>query len=86
MPTISLFLGIAIRMYHREHGPPHFHAYYQNHEVRIAIDTLEILSGSLPRRGLALVLEWARLHQDQLRQNWHFAMQRRPLTDIEPLE
>jgi hypothetical protein len=28
MPTISVFLGIAIRMYYDEHGVPHFHAHY----------------------------------------------------------
>lgn len=26
MPTISVFYGIVIEMYWREHGPPHFHA------------------------------------------------------------
>ena len=25
LPEISRFLGIVIRMYFREHGPPHFH-------------------------------------------------------------
>lgn len=28
MPTISFFYGIAIRMYFRDHAPPHFHAIY----------------------------------------------------------
>ena len=29
MPTVSFFYGIAIRMYLRDHVPPHFHAVYQ---------------------------------------------------------
>lgn len=29
MPTISMFLGIVIRMNWLEHNPPHFHAEYQ---------------------------------------------------------
>jgi hypothetical protein len=28
VPEISRFLGIVIRMYYREHAPPHFHARY----------------------------------------------------------
>ena len=86
MPTISAFLGIVIRMYYRDHPPPHFHAYYQEHEARIAIDRPELISGYLPRRALALVLEWAELHQQQFQANWRSAEQRRPLNDIEPLE
>jgi hypothetical protein len=37
MPTISSFLGIVIRMYYRDHPPPLFHAFYQEHEVKISI-------------------------------------------------
>ena len=29
MPTISMFLGIVIRMNWLEYNPPHFHAEYQ---------------------------------------------------------
>jgi hypothetical protein len=86
MPTISSFFGIAIRMYYRDHAPPHFHAYYQEHEVRIAIDSLQILSGRLPRRALALVLEWAELRGQELQANWISAEQRKRLSEIEPLE
>jgi hypothetical protein len=32
MPEISRFLGIVIRMYYRDHAPPHFHAEYAEHE------------------------------------------------------
>jgi hypothetical protein len=53
MPRISAFYGIVIAMYYEEHGLPHFHARYAEHDASIAIDTLEILGGSLPRRALA---------------------------------
>ena len=86
MPTISTFLGIVIRMYYRDHFPPHFHAYYQEYEARIVIDRLEIISGHLPRRALALVFEWADLHREELQANWASAEQRKPLSGIEPLE
>jgi hypothetical protein len=57
MPTISSFYGILIQLFWREHGPPHFHALYGEHEVLIDIRTLEVCQGSLPKRALALVLE-----------------------------
>jgi hypothetical protein len=66
MPTISVFYGILIQMFWREHAPPHFHALYAEHEALIDIRTLAVIRGSLPRRALALVREWATLHYDEL--------------------
>lgn len=55
-------------------------------EAEIAIETLEIIEGSLPRRVLALVLEWAVLHRPELRANWEMARAGQPLIRIAPLE
>lgn len=85
MPTISVFFGIAIRMYFDEHGPPHFHAYYGGDEAAIAIETLAVTHGHLPRRALALVLEWAVEHRAELEENWRNAEEHKPLKPIEPL-
>ncbi|WP_231879459.1 DUF4160 domain-containing protein [Methylomonas koyamae] len=52
MPIISYFFGIYIRMYHDDHNPPHFHVEYQGHEALIAIETGEVLAGSLPNKAL----------------------------------
>ena len=54
MPTISTFFGIVIQMFWHEHGPPHFHAIYAEHEAVIDIRELRVTRGSLPRRALAL--------------------------------
>jgi len=55
MPRISEFYGIVIAMYYAEHGVPHFHARYAGQEASVAIETLEVLAGSLPERALRLV-------------------------------
>jgi hypothetical protein len=86
MPTISTFFGIIIRMYFDEHGPPHFHVSYQGYEAAIDIETLEVKVGRLPRRALNLVLDWAELHQAELRANWKMIEEGRPLNNISPLE
>ena len=66
MPTISAFYGIMIQMFWQDHAPPHFHALYGEFEALIDIRTLEVIRGSLPRRALSLVREWATLHHDEL--------------------
>jgi len=86
MPRISAFFGIIIAMYYNDHAPPHFHAIYQGDEAQILIESLEILRGALPRRALALVLEWAALHRSELRQDWEKARLGATLDPIEPLE
>ena len=86
MPRISEFFGIIIAMYFNDHPPPHFHAVYAEHEALIAIGTLEVIKGSLPRRALALVLEWAALHRKELRENWENAREGKAVARIEPLE
>ena len=86
MPTISAFYGIIIRMYHRDHEPAHFHAFYQGNEAKIDIENLQLVAGHLPRRALGLALDWAELHRDELRTNWALAQRRKPINDIKPLE
>lgn len=73
-------------MYHRDHAPPHFHAYYRGSEAKIDIENLKLVAGHLPRRALGLVLDWTELHQDELRANWTLAQQRKPIDNISPLE
>ncbi len=86
MPELSRFFGIIIRMFYSDHEPAHFHALYGEYEALIEIETLAILRGDLPRRALALVLEWAVLHRTELRQDWKLARQGEMLKTIEPLD
>ncbi len=86
MPTISTFFGIAIRMYYDDHAPAHFHAYYGSNAALLEIDTLRVIEGVLPKRALAMVLEWAAEHRDELRSNWDRASAHEPLSPIAPLE
>jgi Domain of unknown function (DUF4160) len=57
VPTIAWFYGIAIRMYVRDHSPPHFHAIYGEHEALVAIETGEVIEGTLPKAAARLVKE-----------------------------
>jgi hypothetical protein len=86
MPSISVFYGIIIRMFFDDHPPPHFHAQYGENQAEIAIDTLEVIAGGLPRRSLSLVLEWAALHRQELREDWDLCSARQQPRKISPLE
>jgi len=86
MPTISEFLGIVIRMYFNDHPPPHFHARYNDFEAVIQIEPLEIMEGTMPRRALGLVLDWAELHRAELLNDWDLCRAQQPPLRIAPLE
>ena len=86
MPEISRFFGIVIAMYYNDHEPPHFHARYGSRKAKVLIDPPTLIEGDLPPRALNMVLEWAALHQEELRENFAAAMQRRPTRKIDPLD
>ena len=89
MPTISIFFSIKIMMFWNDHAPPHFHAGLVGHDEDTIIDirTLELIAqGTLKRRALGLVLDWAELHRDELLANWELAREGKPLNQIAPLE
>lgn len=85
MPQVSQFYGIVIRMYYREHGPPHFHAIYGGDEAIFEIGTARMIHGTLTRRAERLATEWAAVHQRELAENWQRARDRQSLRHIEPL-
>ncbi len=70
MPTISSFYGILIKMYFGDHAPPHFHAEYGEFAAQLSIRDLGLLEGYLPPKAIALVVEWASMHQEELMHNW----------------
>ena len=88
MPELSRFFGIVIRMYVETGGPhhrPHFHAYHAENTAVIALDTVELIAGSLPRKQLRLVEAWAELHLAELLEDWNRLQAGEPPLPIAPL-
>jgi hypothetical protein len=85
MPTISIFYGVVIQMFAGDHSPPHFHALYAEHEALIDLRDLSVLRGSLPRRAMALVIEWATEHRDELIEDWELCSRIQNPKRITPL-
>lgn len=73
MPVIVRFYGIIIKIFLKEseHNPPHFHAIYNEHNALINIITLEVIESDLPSKALSLVLEWAKIYQQDLEDIWN---------------
>lgn len=64
MPEVGRFFGIIIAMYYiEEHEIPYFHAKYAGRTDIFSIPDLSLL-GRLPRRVIALVLEWPSKHRE----------------------
>lgn len=86
MPSISAFYGIIIWMFYADHQPPHFHVEYGEYKAVFSIETLSMTDGSLPRRAMALVLEWAALHRAELIADWDLCRKKEKPNKIPPLE
>jgi hypothetical protein len=85
VPEISRFYGIVIQMLVNDHGPPHFHAIYDEYEVAVRIRDGWV-SGEFPPRARRLVLEWRGKHKQELMANWDLLRAGQPARPIEPLE
>lgn len=72
-------------MYFKEHAPPHFHAKYAGRRAAFSINDLIIIEGSLPKRVVSIVLEWAFEHRKELLEDWNRAQKHEDLKKIKPL-
>jgi hypothetical protein len=86
MPTVSRFYGIIIRMFYKDHAPPHFHAIYGEYELLMGISPIRILEGEAPNRVRSMILEWSALHQEELLDNWERCQNGQTPLPIEPLK
>lgn len=72
-------------MYFNDHAPPHFHARYGEFEATISLDTLDVIEGQLPGRGLSLVRERAMIHREELLEDWRLCRENALPAKIDPL-
>ena len=86
MPEISRFFGIVVRMFFREHNPPHIHAEYQGSKAVFDLSG-NVTHGTLgSRTAMRLVREWIDLHESELREDWKLAQTGKELKGIAPLD
>ncbi len=67
-------------------GLPHFHAEYGGKKASFEIEDPQLLAGSLSPRANRLVIEWARVHEEELKVNWERVREHLPPFPIRPLQ
>ena len=82
MPTISIFFGMIVQMYWREHPPAHVHVFYAGQEALIAIETGAIIAGDLPPSALRIVRPWIAERRLELMANWERGRRREPFEQV----
>ena len=85
MPELSRFLGMIVRMYIREHNPPHFHVFCGEDVAVFSIQTGKMIQGKFPHKKAALVTAWTIIHQKELLKNWNNLLKGIEVEKIEPL-
>ena len=70
MPKLVDIDGVTIKMYFKDHAPPHIHAVYGSEEVLIVIGDGSVYAGGLSSKKLALVQEYVGGNVDALLERW----------------
>ena len=86
MREVSQFYGIVIEMEKGDTPPAHFHVKYGGAVALIGIEKATVFKGRLPPRALGLVVEWASLRRNELRQVWKRGQNAEDLGKIAPLD
>ena len=85
MPVLSMFYGVIISMFYKDHNPPHIHIQYAEYNAIVDFNG-NILEGELPVKQRKLIEAWIVLHQDELYANWQLAKDKQNMFKIDPLK
>lgn len=74
--TLASIGRLKIRIFTRDHPPPHFHVVTENFNVKFAIETGEILSKPphyfcIRRRELKVIQKWQCENKEKLKRTWN---------------
>ena len=70
MPVVVRLQYCVIRMYFRDHNPPHFHVDAPDGRATFEIRTLDKMEGQIDRRTEKEALAWAEQNRFKLWQLW----------------
>jgi Domain of unknown function (DUF4160) len=70
MPIIVRLQYCVIRMYFKDHNPPHFHIDTPDQKALMTIRTLEVFEGEVDGRAEREAKDWAEANYDRLWNMW----------------
>ena len=85
MPVISMFYGMIIMMFYKDHNPPHFHVDYQGARAIFDFDG-NLIKGKIPNKQIKIIQAWCTIHRDELCADWKLASEGDTIYSIEPLK
>ena len=70
MPVLVRLQYCVIRMYFRDHNPPHFHVDTPDGRALVGIGDLNVIEGRVTAAALNEAREWAEKNKDRLWSAW----------------
>ena len=70
MPTIVEIGSVQIRLYAKDHLPPHFHISTPDGEALVLLSDLSLLKGRIRRRDFEIGRQWASDNRELLENEW----------------
>jgi len=77
LATVSLVNGVTIKVYIKDHPPPHVHAIHAGRSAKINLDPIEVVASSLAPAEERNTVDWVRSHQTAFLAAWAVAEQGR---------
>ena len=63
-------IRFEVRSREGNHALPHVHASYDKYSISIAIDSLKVLAGNLPKKQETIAIQWVKNNKDYLLGAW----------------
>ena len=82
MPKVGSVRGINVIIFYEDHPPPHVHVRHGDHKAKLALESLEVLDGSLPPSQLKILRKWVINNIQDLEDNWERARKHQKLVTI----
>lgn len=86
MPELCRFHGAAIKIFHEDHNPPHFHVWHGGYRMKVGIGPVRVMVGTLPPNVERLVLEWAQVREREIKEAWDRMQSGEPIGKVAPLD
>jgi len=69
LPIIGVVSGVLIKMFYKDHNPPHFHTKYGGDKAVFDLDG-NLLKGKIPKNKRKKVEKWAKENKDYIKNKW----------------
>ncbi len=70
MPTLQNFEGFQIRMYFKDHNPPHVHVVSSDETVLLRIEDGSTIRGDIDAATMKEARAWIAEHEQELLAKW----------------